>query len=181
MDSIISMMKSSAMELKKTVALTVTAMLSALDVVLGFFTFMIGDFIKVSFSYLAIGLSGMFYGPVVGGITGAVGDLLKFAIRPLGPFFPGMTVSACLTGVIYGLFLYKKPATLSRILLAKICVTLIVDLGLTTLWLTMMYGKGFMVLLPMRALKSLIMLPIDTAMLYMVAKIAAKVKLPKKA
>ncbi len=37
---------------------------------------------------------------------------------------------------------------------------------MNTLWISMLYGKGFFVILPLRVLKNAIMLPIDSCILY---------------
>lgn len=165
----------SAKELKKVLTLAVTAMLTAMNTVLGLFTIMIGEFIKIGFSFLAIGTAGMVYGPVVGGLLGGMGDILNYLIKPTGPFFPGFTLNAILTGIIYGLYLYKKPLSLRRVFWAKLTVVILVDLILTTQWLSVLYGKGFLVLLPMRTLKAIIMLPIETGILYLVLNRVAAV------
>lgn len=46
----------------------------------------------------------MLFGPVVGGIMGGIGDILKFLIKPTGPYFFGYTLNAMLGPVIYGIF-----------------------------------------------------------------------------
>ena len=86
------------------------------------------------------------YGPVVGGIVAAAGDILNLIIKPTGAYFPGFTLNALLSGMIYGCFLYKRPISVSRTLLARLTVV-VVELLLGTLWLSMMYGKGYMVFL----------------------------------
>ena len=48
---------------------------------------------------------------------------------------------------------------------------LIVNVLLNTLWISMLYGKGIMVLLPARALKNLIMWPIDSIIFYSLTKL----------
>ena len=55
-------------------------------------------------------------------------------------------------------------------LAAKFLVMLICNVILNTLCLSMLYGKGFFVLLPARALKNLIMWPVDSLVFYTVAK-----------
>jgi hypothetical protein len=40
------------------------------------------------------------------------------------------------------------------------------NMFLGTLWLDMMYGKGFFALLPMRVVKNLAMLPVNTFLFY---------------
>lgn len=169
MQKMISIFKESAKELKNVQVLTIASLLTAMNSILGLFSIVIGDFIRISFSFLAMALAGMLYGPVVSGILGGLGDLINYMLRPTGPYFPGFTFNAVLSGVIYGLCLYQKPISLKRIFAAKLIIVIIVDLILTTTWLCILYGQGFMVLLPLRALKAVIMLPVETAMLYFVA------------
>ncbi len=56
-------------------------------------------------------------------------------------------------------------------LAAKFIVMLTVNVLLNTLWISMLYGKGIMVLLPARALKNLIMWPIDSIIFYSLTKL----------
>lgn len=176
MNNFVTIIRASAKELKSTSTLTVSAMLTALNVVLHFFTVVISDFLQISFSFLPLALTGLLYGPIVGGIAGGVGDILKYIVRPTGAFFPGFTLNAILSGIIYGLILYKKPVTLKRAFAAVLCNTLIIHLLLTPLWLSIMYGKGYIVLFSARLVKNIIMLPIETAMLYSLAKVVDKSK-----
>jgi ECF transporter S component (folate family) len=120
-------------------------------------------------------------GPGVGAIFGGVMDILKYITKPAGgSFFPGYTISAVLGGLIYGSLLYKKPLKLWRVLAAEFLAKLFVNCGLNTLWLKIMYGNAFMAILPTRALKNLIMLPIDTAILFfMLTFISKLVTLPE--
>ena len=163
-----NILKESARQLKKVETLAVNSMLLAMNTVLGFFSIMIGEFIRIGFSFLTLAISGMLYGPIIGGIFGALGDIINYFVRPSGPFFPGFTLNNILTGVIYGIFFYKKKITLKRTLLAKFLITVIIDLGLTTYWLSILYGQAFIALLPMRIIKSAVMFPIDVVLLYLV-------------
>lgn len=128
--------------------------------------------IIVKFGFLPLSFMSMLIGPFLSGAAAAIGDIIGATSFPQGPFFFGFTVSAFVTGVIYGLFLYKKPKTLLRILLAVLCVTILVDFGLNTYWLTLLYGKGFFVLLSGRVVKSLIMLPVQVTIIYTVWRYA---------
>jgi len=76
-----------------------------------------------------------------------------------------------LAAFIYGCFYYKKKLTLRRVLLAKLIVVLVVNVLLSTLWLDMLYGKGFLVLLPARAVKNLIMWPIDSVIFFALTRL----------
>lgn len=159
----------SARELREHRTLVVTAMMIALGVVLGFYTVQIGDFLKIGFSGLANELTAMLFGPVVGGLMGGITDILKFIIRPTGPFFFGFTFNAILGAVIHGAFWYKRPLSLKRVFAAKITVAIVVNLLLNTYWLSILYGKGFVALLPARAVKQLISVPVDSILFYVVA------------
>ena len=81
-----------------------------------------------------------------------------------------MCIRDRLAGVLYGCFYYKKPITFWRVLLAKFVVMLICNVILNTLCLSVLYGKGFMVILPARVIKNLIMWPIDSMIFYSVLK-----------
>ena len=80
-----------------------------------------------------------------------------------------------LAGVIYGSILYKKPVKLWRIGLAEFLAKLIVNCGFNTLWISMLYGKGFFVLLPARIIKNAVMLPLDTAILFFALTFMTKI------
>ncbi len=139
-------------------------LLAAIAVILGYMTTInIGPYIKIGFSGIPNRVVDFLFGPVVGGVFGGMLDILKFIIKPDGTFFPGFTFDAMLGGVIYGAFLYRKKVKLWRVALACLLVKLIVNCGFNTLWISMLYGKGFLVLLPARLLKNLVMWPVDTA------------------
>lgn len=161
-------------ELRELKTLAASAMLLAIAVVLGFYTLQLTDYIKIGFAYIVNEMTGLLFGPAVGGIVGGLADLVKYLVKPTGPFFPGFTVSGFCGGLIYGFVLYKKPLTIKRVILANVLVAVLVNLGLNTYWLTILYGDGFFALLPARILKQIIMLPIETVLFYTVAKMLAK-------
>lgn len=164
-------------ELKDVKALTMTAMLLAAAVVLGFYSLQVTDFIKIGFAFLADELTGMLFGPVVGGLMGGAADLVKYLVRPTGPFFPGFTISGAASGVIYGMVLYKRPLTIRRTALANALVMIVVNIGLNTYWLTLLYGNAFFAILPARAIKQALMFPIYVALFYGVSRILEKARL----
>ena len=100
-----------------------------------------------------------------GAVTGAVGDILGMIIYPPAEYFPGFTLTALLTGLIFGLLLYRKPVTVPRVLLASAVVCIALNLLLDTLWLDIMYGNSFIALLPARAVKCVINIPIYTLLI----------------
>lgn len=141
-------------------------LLIALQVVLTRFLGIETPIVRVSFGFLPLALSGMLFGPLVGEITGAVADILGMLIFPKGAYFPGFTVSTALSGVVYGIFLYKRPKNIFNISVAAITITLFINLGLNTLWLSMLTGKAVYAIITPRIVKNLIELPIRIIVIY---------------
>lgn len=56
--------------------------------------------VRLSFSTIVIMLSGFICGPATGFATGVLVDVLKFALKPSGVYFPGFTLAAGLSGFI---------------------------------------------------------------------------------
>ena len=102
-------------------------------------------------------------------------DLLKYVLKPDGPFFFGFTFNAMLSGLIYGTLLYRRPVSIKRIVIAEFFVKLVINCGLNTLWISMLYGKGFIALLGPRVIKNVIMLPIDSFILFFALTYAKKI------
>jgi len=84
--------KSSANEMKQVSTISVAGLLVAISVVLTFFKLALTQTLQVSFAFLPIAGGGMLFGPIVGGVIGAVSDVAGFVIRPTGPFFPGFSL-----------------------------------------------------------------------------------------
>ena len=162
--------KASYREFRNIKAITICAMFGALSIILGYFSIQIGDFLKIGFSSLPNEAVAYLFGPVVAPLFGGIMDILKYMIKPTGAFFPGFTITAIVAGLINGFLLYKRPIKLSRILITKFLVIVICDIALNTIWLSILYGKGFMMLLPMRAIKNLIMWPIEGLLLFTMLK-----------
>lgn len=158
---------SSLYELKSTKNVVLCGLLAALAVVLGTVaSISVGPYIKIGFSGLPNRIVEFLFGPVVGCLFGGALDILKYIIKPDGPFFFGFTFNAMLAGVIYGSILYRKPVSIPRIVCAEFLAKVLVNCVLNTLWISMLYGQGFLAIMPMRVLKNAIMLPIDSAILF---------------
>lgn len=166
--------KDSFQELKSISGLTKAAFLVAVTVALGFYRIQVTEFLRIGFDFIPKELAGMMFGPVVGGMVAGIADLLAYFIKPMGPFFPGMTLSAILGGIIYGLFLYKKPLSLKRVIMANTTVTVFVNLILNTYWMMILYGNSFAAIFPARLVKQIIMLPISIAIYYTIAKVMSR-------
>ena len=138
------------------------SLLIAIEIILTRFCSIQTPIVRIGFGFLPIAIIGMMYGPLSAGVAYAIGDLLGVALFPTGSFFPGFTITAFLTGIVYGVFLYNKPKTWPRIIGAVLTVCLVINLGLDTLWLSILMGKGYIALLPTRIMKAVLMIPVQT-------------------
>ena len=167
---------SSMRDLASPKNLALCGVMGALSMVLGIVaSSQIGPYIKIGFSGLPNRIVECLFGPVIGCIFGGTMDILKFIAKPDGPFFFGFTFDAMLAGVLYGSILYKKPVTIPRVFVAELAAKVIVNCGFNTLWISVLYGKGFLAILPMRLLKNAIMLPIDTIITFAMLTLATQI------
>ena len=147
--------------MSKTKTIAFVGLLVSIEIIFTRFLSFQTPIIRIGFGFIPIAFSAIMFGPLVGGLTGALADVLGMIIFPKSAYFPGFTLSAFLTGAIYGVFLYRKRITIANVSKSVILITLLVDLGLNTLWLSMITGNAALVLLVPRIYKSLIMLPIQ--------------------
>ena len=162
--------------LRQTRTITTAGLLLAIQMVLSSYGVIeVTDSLKISLAHLAIAPTAILFGPVVAGIQGALSDILGFMLKPTGPYFPGFTLTAALLGVIYGMLLYKTKRTTWQIILARVIVCVFVNIGLNTVFLTMLYGPSRLATLPLRAFKNIIQLPIDCLMLGAVSRAVKRI------
>lgn len=149
--------------------LVVMAFLIALEIILTRFCSINTPILRIGFGFLPVAMAGILYGPVWAAIGYAVGDILGMLIFPSGGYFPGFTVTALLTGFVFGVFLHgKEKITWKNVLPASLIVILAFNLGLDTLWLSIMMGDAFIALLPTRILKCAVMLPVHIILIPLV-------------
>ncbi len=166
--------KQAMKETKKIRSLTGAALLAAMGPVMDMLTININQYLEISFTSLIHAITGYLYGPVLAAFTGGIADIVKYIFKPTGFFFPGFTLNEILVGFVYGIIFYKKQVTLPRSITARLVMTLGINLTLTPLWLSIMYGEAFKVMVPVRLIKNMVMLPVDIFLLYSVLKFAQK-------
>ncbi|MBQ8970579.1 MAG: folate family ECF transporter S component [Lachnospiraceae bacterium] len=140
--------------------LPMMGVLIAIEIVLSRFLSINAWNLRIGFSFVPIAIAGMLLGPLPAGIVAAVADVLGAILFPTGPFFPGFTLTAFLTGVIWGIFLYRKQTPL-RILFAVLINQLILSFLLNSLWISVLYGSPFMPLLATRIIQTAILIPVQ--------------------
>jgi ECF transporter S component (folate family) len=108
---------------------------------------------RIMIRFLPQVLIGAVCGPVVGFVAGIAGDLVGHFSIPTGEFFFGYTVTAAVRGLLYGLFLYRKPIAVSlgtsadqvilRFAFCQFAVNALCHVGLNVLWRTMLWAPSF--------------------------------------
>jgi len=116
--------------------------------------------IKIGFAFVPVFIAAWFYGPIPAALVGGLGDFLGAILFPIGPYFPGFTLSCALTGVIFGVLLHKGQ-TLPRILAAVALNQFGVSLCLTTLWISILYGSSYGALLATRVVQAALLSAVE--------------------
>jgi len=131
-------------------------MLAAMSVVIGIFCKTFLNFgnglLRVTFENLPIVMSGIMFGPIIGGIIGFVTDLISYFLTAQG-YPPNwiVTVGAVMIGVISGLmshYIVKKRGTLQVILSAG-TAHLIGSMLIKPIGLYQFYGVFVLVRIPL--------------------------------
>ena len=156
----------------KSTKVVLIALLIALNIVLvRFASLNIGPLLRINFGFITIAIMGILFGPRSAALGAALADFIGAIIFPTGgAYFPGFTLSALVTGFIYGKMLYGQKLSISRIVLSNLLIILIVQLFLNPLWLSIMTGKAFIALISARVIKSFLTLPIESALIMMTYK-----------
>ena len=169
-------------EFKNLRVLAFSGLVCAMAIVLECFPiYLMGPSLKIYFSFLVVGLGCACYGPLVGMACGAAIDTLGFLISSYGePYFPGYLLSAILSGLIYGLMLYRRRPTLPRLIVTRILINYGSNVLLGSVWKAMLYGKGYLYYVSSGLVKNTILLPIEVALMWVVLRTAEKYGLDRR-
>ena len=149
--------------------LAFAAMLVALSCILSFCKFAVGPNINVTFFFLPIAIGAMYLGALPAAAVGAVADILGCLIMPTGPYFPGFTLNAAITGIIYGIFFKGQKPKMWKVIASRLVLMVVVDLILTPLWLHILYSTPLVwAFWVQRFIKCAIICPIEVILIYAV-------------
>ena len=141
---------------RATLRLATAALFVAMSVVIGMFckTFLNfnGGLIRITFENLPVILSGIFFGPLVGGLVGVVSDLVSYLLSPqIYPPNLWVTAGAFCIGVISGIvarYIIKKHGT-KQIILCGVSAHLLGSMIIKTIGLYSFYGIAVLVRIPL--------------------------------
>ena len=163
---------------KTTLNLAIMAMLTAVEIVLSRFLSIPTPITKIGFAFVPVALAAMLLGPLQAGIVGALGDFLGATLFPIGPFFPGFTLTAFLMGLCYGLFL-KREQKLWQILAAIGIHQFVLSMLLNSCWLWMISteaDKGYWAMVLARMPQTLLLAAVQLAVIPELANLLPRLK-----
>ncbi len=174
-----SRFSASLRELRSLRVVTFCGVMGALAVVLGALTTInLGPYVKFGLSGLPDQAVDYLFGPAVGAVFSGALEVIKFVLRPDGVYFPGFTLSAILSGLIWGFALYRRPITLARVIVAQLLIKIFINLGCNTLWLVILYDKAAWAIFPARVVANATRLPAEILISYVLLKTLERSVLP---
>lgn len=167
--------KCAAKEFTHLKSICYAALLCAFAIVLELFQIPVSQSLYISTSFLAVSLCSMLTGPVMAVPCGIIVDLIGYAIHPTGPFFPGYTLTAVLSAVIYALFLYRARVTFARVALSKGTVNLFINTLIGSIWRVVLYGSSpFLYYVLSAGIKNLLLFPLEVCLICWVFRLLQK-------
>ena len=162
-------------KLKKII---LSGIMLALLIVLNRFVSIKTPLLVISFSYVPIMISAIWLGPKYSTLIAALGDFIGAILFPFGTYFPGFTLTAGLSGLVYGIFLYKNPEEkveskkfIIKLIISNLLVLGIIEIFIVSIWLNILYGKAYLVVVSTRVVTQVIMLPIRVITIFFLEKI----------
>lgn len=171
----------SAKNLRDTRVLCASAALTAVFVVLYSLKLPLSPQLRITFTFLPVAAAGWLFGAVPAMLVGAVGDIAGSLLFPQGAYFPGFTLTKLLSGLIYGIILYRADGKsfLPKICLAQILVNFLLNTFLNALWLTVITSKGYTLYLAQHFIKNAASLPAEVILLFLVLRFLSGHKIRK--
>lgn len=145
------------------------AVLVALEIVLNRFLSINTPVVKIGFSFVPIAVAGMLFGPIPAAVVAALADVLGAVLFPTGTIFLGITLTAFLKGINWGLFLNKKQSILN-IVLATLVDQIVLSYFLNSFWLSILMGAPYASLLATRIVQTAILIPVELVVVFAISK-----------
>lgn len=152
--------------MKNIKKIVISALLLAASIVINRFLSVNTSVLSIGFTFVPLMLAGIILGWKYSIIIAGLADIIGALLFPFGSFFIGYTISALLTGLVYGCCLYQKDGFkvnkkfFIRLIIAILIVTIFINGGLNTVWLLLTSKKATIAILPTRIIKQLIMIPV---------------------
>ena len=125
---------------------------------------------KIGLGFAAVMVCGMLYGPGWAAVCAGLGDLVGSLLFPTGAYFPGFTLTAAVTGLIFGLCLYRRERSWIHAVLAAALNCLIVSFLANSAMISFITGNSYAAMLATRAVQLAVMLPVQAAVLLLLTR-----------
>ena len=119
--------------------------------------------IRIGFGALPIVFAGVVFGPLAGGVVGAISDLLGYFINPIGAYMPHFTLTSFLSGFIPGViifYLFKQVRNYWTLLTAIAIGQIITSIILVPIFIQSLFSVPMSVTVIPRIITQAINIPI---------------------
>lgn len=135
--------------------ITLLGVLTAMQIILGSLLSIQFLTTKIAFAFMVVAITARLFSPLVTAGSTGLAYFLGMVLFPKFTFFPGFILTAVLTGLTFGIA-FQHHTSLQRILLANLVVVFILNLGLNSLWLHIMYLTPWGALLTTRLIQEVV-------------------------
>lgn len=161
-----------------TITLSTLALLTALLIVISMFCTIKTEIVNITLTFIPVVIAARLYGAAGAAAVAGLGDFIGWVVRPLGAFYPPITVTAMIVGVIFGLFL-KNSSSFLRILASVLITQFIFSAFVTPIWLHLLYDYPYFPTVIARIPQILIMTAIELIVIPIMLKALDKIKAAK--
>lgn len=155
----------------KTIA--TVAILLAAQIVLSRFLSIPTPVTKIGFSFVPVIIAARKYGAFEAAVVSGLGDFLGAILFPIGPYFPGFTLTAVLMAVCNGLFLHRS-GSIKAIVATVVINQFVFSLFLNTLWVSLLYGTPYRELLITRLVQAAVVTVVQVLVTVLLVKKGGK-------
>jgi len=153
-----------------TRTLVMMALLTAMEIVLSRFLSFSAWNMKIGFAFVPLAAAAILFGPAEAAVVGGLSDLLGALLVPVGPYFPGFTLTAACMGAVLGLLLHKKQS-LARVCCAVGFTLLVLSLLVNSLWISILYGSPYGGIVAARLVQCAILAPVQVCVIGAMARV----------
>ena len=155
--------------------LVIISLLIGLNIVLSRLVSISNASFKISLSFITLVMAAYLYGPFYSCLVGGIGDLVGSLLFPIGTYNPLFTLTAMLSGLVYGIFLHEK-LKIKNIILSVLIDKLIVSLLINTFIISILFNASFKALFLTRLHTNIIMIIIEIVVIMSLEKFLMRLK-----
>ena len=161
--------KQAMADFKNLRMLVFAALMIALRIALKPVSIPIAADLRINAGFFINAYGAMVFGPVMAIFGAIVSDTLGYLVFPDGIYFFPFVLTEIAGSLIFALFLYRTEVSTVRIVLARFCVDMLVNVVLNApimaLYYTMIMGRSYALFDVLRIVKNLAMFPLESILL----------------